>query len=115
MESFSLMAWRHFLHRATDEWTYRLETEGETETGVRPRGREKESDAREIYDRKAGAKTAPSSGSRPPHHPFWAPSHMVGRALLILRTSPSDGSLSSGKETSPSWSELLDQTRHGSF
>lgn len=24
MESFSLMAWRHFLHRATDEWTYRL-------------------------------------------------------------------------------------------
>lgn len=27
MESFSLMAWRHFLHRATDEWTYKLESE----------------------------------------------------------------------------------------
>lgn len=24
MESFSLMAWRHFLHRATAECTYRL-------------------------------------------------------------------------------------------
>lgn len=23
----SLMAWRHFLHRATDEWTYKLERE----------------------------------------------------------------------------------------
>lgn len=25
MESFSLMAWRHFFHRATDECTYKLE------------------------------------------------------------------------------------------
>lgn len=28
MESFSLIAWRHFLHRATDEWTYRLNRTG---------------------------------------------------------------------------------------
>lgn len=27
MESFSLMAWRHFFHRATDECTYKLERE----------------------------------------------------------------------------------------
>lgn len=38
----------------------------------------------------------------PAHHPFCAPSHMVGRALLILRTSPSDSSESSCDELTPS-------------
>lgn len=37
------------------------------------------------------------------HHPFWAPSHMVGRALLILWVSPSGGCLeSSGNEVTTS-------------
>lgn len=161
MESLSLMAWRHFLHRATDEWTYRLERE---------RQRDEERPIRVHYWLKLNEKTrageltpvqtpndkygkalrwtvkkvnqtqfhqwsppplfltssllcechpwyfaaaliAPSSGRCPAHHPFWAPSHMVGRALLILRTSPSDGSESSGKEVPPSCPKPLDQRR----
>ena len=35
MESLSLMACRHFLHRATDEWTYRLENEEKDRGGKR--------------------------------------------------------------------------------
>lgn len=51
-----------------------------------------------------GMLTAPSSGGFRAYHPFWAPSHMVGRALLILRTSPSDGSdESSGRAVATSW------------
>lgn len=60
----------------------------------------------------AAALIAPSSGQCAAHHPFWAPSHMVGSALLIFRTSPSHWSDElSGKEVTTSWPEPLDHSK----
>ncbi len=38
-----------------------------------------------------------------PHHPFWAPSHIVGKTLLILLASSLMRSCSSGIELTPSF------------
>lgn len=79
-ESFSLMECRHFFQLATAECTYSLQEEAEVGKGLPHR---------------ALPNPCPQG---PTYQPFWAPSHMVGAALLL---APSGSPLGSGSACTP--------------
>lgn len=100
-ESFSFIEWRHFFHWATEECTYTLESQ----QVHRFRQRVFFSVFKFSHLQKCWVKEKWKKS----HYPFCAPSHIVGRTLLIFWASSLIRSCSSalGFKLTPSFSRSL--------